>query len=315
MRVAVMGAGAVGCYFGGMLARAGHDVTLIGRPLHVEAMRRTGLLMETLSFREHVQVRADTEVAAAQGAELVLFCVKSVDTESAASAIGPFLTPDGTILSLQNGVDNAQRLQTAAGRQVLPSVVYVAVEMPGAGHVLHQGRGELVLPDCGDGSRMAEVLRAAGIPVHLSDNLLGAQWTKLVVNCALNALSAIAQEPFGPLLRTEGIQDLMRDIVEECLAVARAAGIHVPGDPWDAIRRTGSQVGQYSSMAQDMARRRRTEIEHLNGYVVRQGEALGVPTPANRCLLLAVRLLEARTPGAPGPMSESPRQASQGPRQ
>ena len=127
-----------------------------------------------------------------------------------------------------------------------------------------------------------------------SDNVLGAQWAKLIVNCAYNALSAIAQLPFGPLLRGEGIDDVMRDVVEECLAVAHAAQVRVDGDPWEALRRTGSQAGQVSSMAQDLARGRRTEIDHLNGYVVPMGEAHGVPTPVNRCPQVLVNLLQSR---------------------
>ena len=122
----------------------------------------------------------------------------------------------------------------------------------------------------------------------------GAQWAKLIVNCAYNALPAIAQLPFGPLLRGEGIDDVMRDVVEECLAVAHAARVRVDGDPWEALRRTGSQAGQVSSMAQDLARGRRTEIDHLNGYVVRMGEAHGVPTPVNRCLQVLANLLQSR---------------------
>ncbi len=293
-KVAVMGAGAVGCYFGGMLARAGHDVTLIGSAAHVDAIRRDGLRMETLGFSGHVPLRAETDPAAVRDAQLVLSCVKSVDTESAGSAIGPHLGNDCTLLSLQNGVDNAERLQAAAGKPALQSVVYFAVDIREAGHVLHQGRGELVVPDRAEARRIVEPLRAAGIPVRLSDNVLGAHWAKLVVNCAFNALSAIAHKPFSPLLRTEGVDEIMRDIVQECLAVADAAAIRIPGDPWEALRRNGSQGGQYSSMAQDIARGRPTEIDHLNGHVVRQGQALGVPTPANRCVLWVVRQIESR---------------------
>ena len=120
----------------------------------------------------------------------------------------------------------------------------------------------------------------------------------MIVNCACNALPAIAQLPFGPLLRGEGIddvmRDVMRDVVEECLAVAHAARVRMEGDPWQALRRTGSQTRQYSFIAQDLARGRRTEIDHHNGYVVRMGEAHDVPTPVNRCLQVLVNLLQSR---------------------
>ena len=294
MKIAVMGAGSVGCYFGGMLARAGHDVTLIGRAAHVQAIRRDGLLLDTQTFREHVRVRAESDAGAVKDAELVLFCVKSIDTGSAAASIAPHLAEGALVLSLQNGVDNAQRLESSLRQRVLPAVVYVATEMIAPGHVKHHGRGELVIADSALGQRLAALFRPAGIPLHLSDNVTGAQWAKLIVNCAYNPLSAIAQLPFGPLLQGAGVKAVMRDVVEECLAVAGAAHIQVPGDPWEALRRTGSQSAQYSSMAQDLARGRLTEIDHLNGYVVRVGQALRVPTPVNRSLQVLVKLLELR---------------------
>lgn len=295
MRIAVMGAGAVGCYFGGMLARAGHDVTLVARLPHVEAIRRDGLLLDTVSFLERVQVRAQTEPSAVRGAELVLFCVKSSDTARAALAIAPHLGRDALVLSLQNGVENAERLQAALPQSVLATVVYAATEMAGPGHIKHHGRGELVI-GASDASRgVVALFEPAGVPVHVSDNIAGAQWAKLVVNCAYNALSAVTQLPYGALVQGAGVADVMRDAVQECLAVARAAGIQVPGDSWAAVQRTGRMVGQYSSMAQDLARGRPSEIDHLNGYVVRRGEALGVATPVNRVLQTLVKLLDKTT--------------------
>ena len=294
MKIAVMGAGSVGCYFGGMLARAGHDVTLIARAAHVQAIRRDGLLLDTQTFREYVQVRAESDASAVKDAELVLFCVKSIDTDSAAASISKHLAEDAVVLSLQNGVDNARRLKSVLHQQVLPTVVYVATEMVAPGHVKHHGRGELVIPESALGEQLAALFQPAGIPLHLSGNVIGAQWAKLIVNCAFNPLSAIAQLPFGPLLQGAGVDAVMRDVVAECLAVAGAAHIQVPGDPWEALRRTGSQSGQYASMAQDLARGKLTEIDHLNGYVVQLGQALGVLTPVNRSLQVLVKLLERR---------------------
>ena len=297
MKIAVLGAGAVGCYFGGMLARAGHEVWLVGREPHVRAMQRDGLLLDTLHFSERVAVHASTEVSAVEDANVVLFCVKSTDTETAAASMAPYLAQEAQVLSLQNGVDNAQRLAAVVPQTVLPAVVYVAVEMIAPGHVKHRGRGELVLPAGAQGERLAAWLRPAGIPVQLSDNVAGAQWAKLIVNCAYNALSGIAQLPFGPLLQHEGVPALMQEIVDECLAVAAAHGIRVPGDPREALRKTGSQSGQYSSLAQDLARCRPTEVDHLNGYVAQLGQALGVNTPVNRSLQVLVKLIERRAVG------------------
>lgn len=295
MRIAVMGAGAVGCYYGGLLARAGNPVALIGRAQHVEAMKKDGLRVESKAFDERVKVEASTEPSAVRGAELVLFCVKSGDTESAGLSIKPYLEKGASILSLQNGVDNAERLSAVLGREVMPAVVYVATEMAGPGHVRHHGRGELVIGQAAASGRIAEVLRTAGIPVEISPNVAGALWAKLVVNCAYNALSAITQLPYGKLVQGAHIPEVMRDVVDECLAVARASGIEIPGDLHAATKKIGETMpGQYSSTAQDLARKKPTEIEHLNGVVVRKGEALGVPVPANRALLALVRLLEKR---------------------
>ncbi|MBL8361617.1 MAG: 2-dehydropantoate 2-reductase [Rubrivivax sp.] len=300
MTILVMGAGAVGSWFGGLLARAGHEVALVARPAHVEAIRRGGLRLESQAFDERVRVAAHEGVAAVRGADLVLLCVKATDTEAAAASLAPTLADGATVLSLQNGVDNAERAQRVLGRPVTPAVVYVAVELAGPGHVRHHGRGELVMPDDGACARIAPLLRAAGIPVHPSADILGALWAKLIVNCACNPLSAIARLPFGPLLQGAGVADVMRDVVAECQAVARVAGIVVPGDPEEALRRTGSQSGQYASMAQDLMHGRRTEIDHLNGHVVRLGSRLGVPTPVNRTLHALVSLLEAQAGNAAG---------------
>ena len=296
MKVSVMGAGAVGCYFGGMLARAGHDVTLVARPQHVEAIGRAGLRMETRSFDEQVRLNAVVDPAAAGAADLVLFCVKSMDTEAAGRQLQPVLRPDTLVLCLQNGVDNADRLRSVLpGHEVAAAVVYVATEMAGPGHLKHHGRGELVIEPARASERVAQALSAAGVPTEISANVRGALWLKLIINCAYNAVSAIAQKPYGENVQGEGIPDVMRDVVDECLAVARADGVQVPGDAHEVTRRlVESMPSQYSSTAQDLARGKPTEIDFLNGYVVRRGQALGIATPANRVLWALVKLLEKK---------------------
>ena len=295
MKIAVMGAGAVGCYYGGMMARTGHEVVLIGRAQHVEAVRRDGLLLDTQSFREQVPIAASTEPAAVRGAALVLCCVKSTDTASAAADMAPHLDNATLMLSLQNGVDNAERLQALLGREVAPAVVYVATEMAGPGHVRHHGRGELVIGPSAASAMLVDAFAAAGVPVQISDNVIGALWAKLILNCAYNALSAITQMPYGRLVQGEGVESVMRDVVGECLTVAAAEGVTVPGDAWEAVERIARTMpAQFSSTAQDIARRRRSEIDHLNGYVLKKGAARGIATPVNRLLHTLVRLIEVR---------------------
>ena len=302
MNIAVMGAGAVGCYYGGMLARAGHVVTLIGRRQHVEAVRRDGLFMDTQSFQAHVPMEASTEVEAVNGAKLVLFCVKSMDTERAAAEIAPHLRPDALVLGLQNGVDNAERLKAALPHEICPAVVYVATEMAGPGHVKHHGRGELVIAPIAASQGLVTLFAGADVPVQISDNVAGALWAKLILNCAYNALSAVSQLPYGRLVQADGVDAVMRDVVQECLAVARGEGVTVSGDIWEAVERIARTMPtQLSSTAQDLARGKRSEIDHLNGYVVRRGEALGIAVPANRVLHALVKLLEERSAPAASP--------------
>lgn len=304
IRVAVLGAGAVGCFYGGMLARAGHAVTLIGRPAHVEAFRAQGLRFEGLKFDERIEVSASTDASAVRGARLVLFCVKSTDTEAAAAQMAPHLEANAWVVNLQNGVDNTERIQARIPQPVIPAVVYVATEMAGPGHLKHHGRGDLVIGEFGaklpDGTleQVQRWFQAAGVPVAISDNVAGELWAKLVVNCAYNALSAVTQLPYGKMIEGPGIREVMRDVVEETLAVAKASGVTMaPGMPERTYAIAGAMPTQYSSTAQDLARGKPTEIEHLNGFVARRGEALGVATPVNRTLAALVRLLEAKARG------------------
>jgi len=301
MKIAIMGAGAVGCFYGAMLARAGHDVVLIGRAQHVEAIEREGLRLEAQRFDERIgrpHLTASTAASAVAGADLVLFCVKSTDTESAGASIAPHLRADTLVLALQNGVDNAARLRTVIPQDVAAAVVYVATEMAGPGHVRHHGRGELVIEPARGSLAAAQALIDAGVPTEISANVRGALWVKLIVNCAYNALSALSQLPYGRLVQGAGIPDAMRDVVAECVAVARADGVTLPPDVDTSVRSIAETMpGQYSSTAQDLARGKRSEIDHLNGYVVRRGAALGVATPANRLLHTLVRLVEDKAHG------------------
>jgi 2-dehydropantoate 2-reductase len=229
-------------------------------------------------------------------ADLILFCVKSNDTAAAGKDIAPHLREGATILSLQNGVDNAERLQALLRRPVVPVAVYVASDMPAPGHVRHHGRGELIIGPYPASRDIRAAFEDAGVPAQVSDKVVEALWTKLVVNCAYNALSAIAQLPYGRMIKVEGVVDIMREAVDECVDVATRSGIAVPEDIIETVLGiAASMPNQYSSTAQDLARGKATEIDHLNGYVVRKAREIGVAARANRTLLVAVKLLEGRT--------------------
>jgi 2-dehydropantoate 2-reductase len=296
MKVAVMGAGAVGCFYGAMLARAGNHVTLIGRQQHVAAVQERGLILEMGGATHTVTADATTDPSGIADADVILICVKSDDTTAAGHDMLPYLRPDTVILGLQNGVDNAPRLQAVLHQPVIAAAVYVASDMPGPGHVRHSGRGELVIAAGLTSEAIAEMFQQAGVPTTTSENVLGVLWAKLIINCAYNALSAIAQLPYGRLIEVEGIRDLMKDVVAECLAVADRVRVTIPGDTLGAVLGlAASMPNQFSSTAQDLARGKRTEIDHLNGYIVQTARELGIPVPVNRSLTAMVKLMEAKT--------------------
>jgi len=300
MTVGVLGAGAVGGYYGAMLARAGVPVRFVARPAQAAVLHENGLRLQAQSFDERLRVQASDDPSVLSACELVLVCVKSGDTEAAAGQLASVLRAGTVVFSLQNGVDNAERLAARLpdGVVVAPAVVYVAAEMAAPDHVRHHGRGELVLARWPaatgiDPEAVQALFAGAGVPVQLADDVAAALWSKLVLNCAYNALSAIARLPYGRLVRGTGVEAVMREVVAECVAVARAAGVDLP-DPWPAVERIAATMpGQFSSTAQDLMRGKRSEIDHLNGFVVAQGERLGVATPANRVLHTLMRLLES----------------------
>jgi 2-dehydropantoate 2-reductase len=291
-RVAVVGAGAVGCYFGGILALARLPVTLIGRPTHVGAIASHGLFLEGLHVNRHIPVAAATSLAAVRDAQVVLLCVKTPDTETIAREIRPLLAPGAAVVSMQNGVDNVRRIRAATGIDAIPAVVYVAAAMAGPGHVKHSGRGDLVLPQ--SAAALAALFESAGVPCRLSPAIETELWRKMVLNCAYNAISALGRAPYGAMMRNPRIRDLMRQAIRETVAVAHADGVELSEEEMvEAARQLGDAMSAAtSSTAQDIARGKTTEIESLNGYVARRGAEAGIPTPVNETLCALVRLLE-----------------------
>ncbi len=305
-RITVVGAGSVGSYFGAMLARAGHAVTLVGRAEHVHAIESFGLKVRRTDSEFTVRTPATTELEAVRGADLVLLCVKSRDTEELARRMAPLLEPGALVMSLQNGVENPAAIARHLRQPVVPTAVYVATAMPAPGEVRHYGRGELVIgpatpgeaADPGLRQRLQDIVGwfgSAGVPVRVSDAVMDELWAKLLVNCAYNAISALTQQAYGPMAALLPIRELQQTLVDEVLQVARASGHALDAKAARAsvehIAR--SMPGQLSSTAQDLARGKPTEIDDLNGLIVRRGAALGIPTPANQSLYALVKLAEA----------------------
>ena len=254
---------------------------------------------------ERVRVSASTDLAAIGSADLVLFCVKSTDTEAVARQIAPILGMDALVLSLQNGVDNAATIARHVKQTVVPTVVYVATAMPEPGVVTHHGRGDLVIgplnAEAAQDARQHQLLEAvvdlfatAEVPVRISPDVIGELWSKLMVNCAYNAISGLSQLPYGQMAALPSIVDVQRAVVREVVAVAQADGQDLPlAAALEAMEHIARAMpAQLSSTAQDMARGKLTEIDHLNGFVARRGAELGIATPVNQALHALVKLVE-----------------------
>jgi 2-dehydropantoate 2-reductase len=298
-RIAVVGAGAVGGYFGGIFARAGAPTIFIGRKHFVDAVNSKGLVLDKSEGQERIAAKATTDMSALRDCSLILFCVKGNATSATATQMAPFVRPDATVVCLQNGVDNAQRVRAATNLLSLPAVVYVAVSAPEPGRVKHLARGDLIIgPPSKRTTEVANVFDRAGVSCRISENIEGELWVKLLCNCALNAISALGHVRYGEITRDDNAKKLMESVVDEVLAVARAAGITLPAvrdreSGMAAAMEIATQMADaLSSTAQDLNRGRLTEIDALNGYIVRRGAELEVPVPVNHALFTLVKLAE-----------------------
>jgi len=299
-RVVVVGPGAVGAYYGGMLARAGAPVTLLGRPdrpsEHLEAIARSGLQMNTVSFEERVAIETSSRPQTVAGADLVLFAVKTLDTEAAGAQIAPHLSDGSILVDLQNGVDNPEQLR-AIGIDPVPAVVYVAAAIERPGEVKHRGRGDLVIGHRRrrqDLDRVKAWLERADIGCRISNDIDRELWVKLILNSMANAISALAGKNYGHLARFEPTWKIAEAVAREGVAVARACGHDL--DEADVIQKgvdVCRNVGEAtSSTQQDIARGRPTEIDALNGTIARHGATHGIATPVNETLWALVKLRE-----------------------
>jgi 2-dehydropantoate 2-reductase len=275
---------------------------MIGRAAFVEAVKKNGLFLDTLQFQERVKVEVSTELSAVRGAEIVLFCVKTTDNATTAGELAPLLAPSAIVLSMQNGVDNVEQIRAAAGIDALPAVVYVAASVPEPGRVKHVGRGDLVVgPESELTKTIAALFSRAGVGCRISENIEGELWTKLVWNCALNAVSALGRAKYGLIASSPDAWKVVETAVYEVLAVAKAAGVQPPGleNPKAALAgalKIATQMAEaLSSTGQDLNRGKRTEVDSLNGYISRRGAELGVPTPVNHTLFALVKLAEGRS--------------------
>ena len=302
-RIAVLGAGAVGCFFGGMLARAGKEVLLIARDNHVQAIKKNGLLMEFQDSQEYVAIDASSHIKDIADADLILCCVKSPDTERVMREVKDLIKPDALILSLQNGVDNAERIAQVVPNHAISAVVYVATGMGGDGHVKHFGRGELIIGQLGGHENISAELEeicglflSAQIPCKVSSNIQRELWLKFLVNCSYNGISAIGQITYGEMVQQESIRQLIKDLTDEFLLVADQEKIDISLAEAQMVNEQIAKTmsGQRSSTAQDLMRHKPTEIDYLNGLIVRKAKQHGLNVPNHQAIYALVKMIEQK---------------------
>ncbi|WP_075790658.1 ketopantoate reductase family protein [Massilia putida] len=303
MKIAILGAGALGCAIGAALTEGGHETWLLDRsPEHVGTMRRGGLRVDDERGSRQVAVRATTEAQEAGVVDLVVVLVKSFHTEAAMRGARCLLGPDTLVLSLQNGLGHENVLADVVGRaRVLAGKTYVGGVLRGPGHVQSGVAGKATYVGELDGARTARALAVAaafdqaGLATIVSDNIVGTMWDKLLVNVATGALTGITGLTYGQLYDEPALKDAALSAVGEAVAVAQAAGVTLsiaaPEQAWH-LAAEGLSPAFKTSMLQSLDKGSVTEIDFINGAVVRWGRRHGVPTPVNATLVACIKGIE-----------------------
>ena len=303
MKVAVMGAGGVGGYFGGLLARAEHEVTFIARGDHLAAIKKNGLRVEShLDGNFTVPGTATSDTAEAGVQELVLFTVKMYHNAAAAASLEPMIGPETVVLTLQNGIDNGETITEAiGGSHVMIGSAYMEGRISKPGVVTQLGPGiaafgEMKVGITRRGENLMQRFQESGWRVNLHENMPGMLWKKFAYIAGSAAVCAAANCVYEEMRTKPETRELIRKAIEEALAVGRARGAPIMADSvaWamDSLDRFPGQ-GR-ASMAKDFTDQRPVELEGLTGYVVRMGKELGVPTPANDFLYAILKPLAIR---------------------
>lgn len=299
MRIAVMGTGGTGGYFGGLLARAGEDVTFIARGDHLGAIRKNGLAIKSvLSGDFSIPAKATDNTRDMGPVDLVLFCVKAYDNAMAIDQIRPLIGPETVVLSVQNGIDNEQQIGEAIGPEHLVGcVAYVSSTIESPGVVAQRGGpGKIVFGEMQGGpsartEALHSTLQNSGITAELHADIQIALWQKFLGICGVNGITALTRLPLGEILACEETRNLMRGTMQEVEAIGRASGAALVEGCVDQSMDLFSTMGASvrGSMYYDLAAGRRLELEVLNGTVVRLGGKHGIPTPINFVIYAALK--------------------------
>jgi 2-dehydropantoate 2-reductase len=300
VKIAVLGAGALGCAIGGALAQAGNRVVLINRNTdHVDAINTHGLVMRTPAGEQVVRVSAATSAQGLDPVDLVIVLVKSFHTEAAMAAATNLVGPHTAVLSLQNGLGHEDVLAQIVGREhVLAGKTYVGGVMLAPGRIISGTAGKETLIGELDGTvsdraqRIAATFNAAGLTTTVSDNIVGTMWDKLLINVSTGAVSGVTRLPYGPLYEIEATAVAA---VQEAMDVATASGVRLsftdPREAWNKAS-AGLPADFKTSMLQSLEKGSVTEVDFINGAVVRWGQRCGVPTPVNATLVACIKGIE-----------------------
>jgi 2-dehydropantoate 2-reductase len=300
MKTVIMGAGAMGSLFGGLLALSGEEVWLVDiREDHIQALVSTGLTVEEGGKKQRIPVHATKEVASIGKADLILFFVKAYHTEKAVSDALVLQKEDTVFLTLQNGLGNEEAIcKRVDPRKVVLGVTNHGATFLGPGRIRHAGWGKTYIGEL-DGkvtarvTQLAQVFTQAGIETEVSSNIQSLVWNKLFINVGINPVAALTGLKNGHLLDYPETLRLMEALVSEAVAVARKKGILIEGNPIEKVKAVAEATRENRcSMGQDFDNRRKTEIDAINGAVVREAERLGISVPYNEMITDLVKVIE-----------------------
>ena len=301
MKIAVMGSGGVGGYFGGRLAQGENDVHFIARGEHLEALLEKGISVKsTLGDFDIRAIPATDDPEHIGEVDAVLFTVKSQDTRDAAQKVKPLLGTDTIVVSLQNGVGSEAVLEEALGEgRVLGGVAYIEAEISEPGVIAHKSPFARLAFGAFNGETpekakaLLEAFKSAEVEAELEEDIQRVIWTKWLFICAFSGVTAVTRKPIGKVLEDEDTTALYRAVMEEIATLAEAKGVGLPGDIVEerlGFSRNALDAEMRSSLQQDLARGRPLELDALNGYASTLGDELGIETPANNFIYAALKL-------------------------
>lgn len=301
MKIAIVGPGAMGSLVAAFLAKSKEEICILDKhKKRAEAINKNGIKVEGISGNWKAQVSVTSNPREIGSVDLVIICTKSYDTKNAIKAAADIIKENTLVLTLQNGVGNVQIIQDAIGEErVVGGISNLGATLLGDGHVRHAGRGETVIgrPDGKIPVAMRdirEIFNKVGLDTRISRDIKSLIWSKLIINVGINSLTAVTHLNNGRLIEFEGTRQILKEAVTEAVRVAKRKRIKlIYDDPLSKVESVCEATAtNVASMLQDVLREKRTEIDFINGVIVRQGKSLGIKTPVNELLVALVKTIE-----------------------